>query len=56
MFIKTDRLFIRDLEATDGIIFSNMASDGSLNDIGFDIECHSWMDEWMNGGRLCLKI
>ena len=24
-----------------------MASDGSLeDDIGFDIECHSWMDEW----------
>ena len=52
MFIKTDRLFIRDLETTDGIIFSNMASDGSLeDDIGFDIECHSWMDEWMVEAR-----
>lgn len=52
MFIKTDRLFIRDLETIDGIIFSNMASDGSLeNDIGFDIECRSWMDEWIVEAR-----
>lgn len=47
MLIITNRLMIRDLEKTDGKNFSGMASDGSLTDIGFDIECHRWMDEWM---------
>nr|WP_304956339.1 hypothetical protein [uncultured Acetatifactor sp.] len=45
MLIKTDRLIIRDLETADGQIFSAMASDGSFDDVGFDIECGSWMDE-----------
>ena len=51
MFLKTDRLIIRDLETADGMIFSDMASDGSLDDIGFDAECGSWMDEWMAEAR-----
>ena len=51
VFLKTDRLIIRDLETADGLIFSGMASDGSLDDIGFDTECGSWMDEWMAEAR-----
>lgn len=51
VFLKTDRLIIRDLETADGMIFSGMASDGSLDDIGFDTECGSWMDEWMAEAR-----
>lgn len=51
MLIKTDRLIIRDLETADGQIFSAMASDGSLDDVGFDIECGSWMDEWVAEAR-----
>lgn len=51
MLIETERLIIRDLKTTDGVIFSNMASDGSLHDIGFDTECGSWMDEWVVEAR-----
>ena len=51
MLIQTERLTIRDLETGDGIIFSNMASDGSLHDIGFDSGCHSWINEWMAEAR-----
>lgn len=51
MLIQTDRLIIRDLETTDGTVFSHMASDGSLNDIGFDPDCHSWMNEWLMEAR-----
>ena len=48
MVIETDRLIIRDVALPDGEAFSNMASDGSLNDIGFDKDCSSWMDDWIN--------
>ena len=41
MYIETERLIIRDIEATDGNAFSGMASDGSLNEVGFDAECCS---------------
>ncbi len=53
MFIQTDRLIIRDLEMTDGIIFSNMASDGGLSEIWPDTiwTGSSWMDEWMAEAR-----
>lgn len=52
MFIQTDRLIIRDIEITDAAPFSNMASDGSLHeDIGFDAECGSWINEWIIEAR-----
>ena len=33
--IETDRLIIRDVTMPDGEAFIHMASDGSLNDVGF---------------------
>ena len=47
MFIKTDRMIIRDLETADGILFSKMAADGSLTEIWIDREGEHWMEEWM---------
>ena len=47
MVIETDRLIIRDVATPDGAAFIHMASDGSLNDIGFDKDCSSWMDDWI---------
>ena len=35
MIIETDRLIIRDVALPDGEAFIHMASDGSLNDVGF---------------------
>lgn len=46
MVIETRRLIIRDVRAEDGRSFAQMAADGSLNDIGFDKDCGSWMAEW----------
>lgn len=45
--IETDRLIIRDVALPDGEAFIHMASDGSLNDVGFDKGCGSWMDDWI---------
>ena len=45
--IETDRLIIRDVALPDGEAFIHMASDGSLNDVGFDKDCSSWMDDWI---------
>ena len=47
MYIKTDRMIIRDLETADGILFSKMAADGSLTEIWIDREGEHWMEEWM---------
>ncbi len=47
MIIETDRLIIRDVALPDGEAFIHMASDGSLNDVGFDKDCSSWMDDWI---------
>lgn len=44
---ETDRLIIRDVAPPDGEVFARMASDGSLNDVGFDKDCSSWMDDWI---------
>lgn len=53
MWIQTDRLNIRDLKTADGIIFSGMASDGSLTEIWTDTGHPGWMEEWMaEAGRL----
>lgn len=47
MIINTERLKIRDIVLSDEKPFIEMASDGSLNDIGFDNNCSSWMKEWI---------
>ncbi|WP_026527398.1 GNAT family N-acetyltransferase [Butyrivibrio sp. VCD2006] len=47
MKIENDRLIIRDVAQSDGEAFINMASDGSLNDVGFDKDCSSWMGDWI---------
>ncbi len=47
MLIETQRLIIRNLKTADAISFVEMASDGSLHDIGFDKNCNNWMAEWI---------
>ena len=47
MIIETERLLIRTLKPKDAIPFVEMASDGSLSDIGFDNDCSGWMAEWI---------
>ena len=47
MVIETERLKIRDVALSDERAFSEMASDGSLNDVGFDRNCSSWMKGWI---------
>ena len=47
MIIETDRLIIRDIATSDGAAFIDMASDGSLTDIGFDTNCGSWVNDWI---------
>lgn len=51
MKIETARLLIRDLEKEDERPFVAMASDGSLNDIGFDRDCSGWMANWIKEAR-----
>lgn len=51
MKIETKRLLIRDLQPEDAELFVEMASDGSLHDIGFDADCGSWMAKWMAEAR-----
>lgn len=47
MQIQTQRLLIRDVKKEDAIPFAIMASDGSLNDCGFDKDCGSWITKWI---------
>ncbi|MGN0278565.1 MAG: GNAT family N-acetyltransferase [Lachnospiraceae bacterium] len=47
MVIETERLKIRDVALSDEKTFIEMASDGSLNDVGFDRNCSSWMSGWI---------
>lgn len=48
MRIETNRLIIRELEASDEKPFIKMAMDGSLEkDIGFDANCSKWMKKWI---------
>ena len=51
MLIETQRLVIRDLKTEDVVPFAEMAADGSLNDIGFDEDCGSWMAEWVSEAK-----
>lgn len=47
MIIETERLLIRALKPEDEIPFTEMASDGSLIDVGFDNDCSGWMANWI---------
>lgn len=47
MIIETERLILRDLESSDGKIFAEMALDGTLRNIGFDVNCNEWIDRWI---------
>lgn len=51
MFIETERLIIRDLKTEDEIPFTEMAADGSLNDVGFDKECGKWITNWITEAK-----
>lgn len=48
MRLETERLMIRSIEKGDEVIFSEMAKDGSLLDVGFDANCSEWMSEWVD--------
>ncbi|MBO5145078.1 MAG: GNAT family N-acetyltransferase [Lachnospiraceae bacterium] len=47
MYLETERLIIRNVKPEDEVPFVEMASDGSLNDIGFDKNCSRWMENWI---------
>lgn len=47
MLCETKRLIIRILKPEDELVFIKMASDGSLNDIGFGQDCDAWMKDWI---------
>lgn len=47
MVIETKRLKIRNIVLADIGPFIEMASDGSLNDVGFDRNCSLWMKAWI---------
>jgi len=51
MRIETKRLIIRDLQPEDAYSFADMATDGSLHDIGFDECCGDWIGEWFAEAR-----
>ena len=51
MYIETKRLIIRDLQMEDKLAYIAMASDGSLNDCGFDKECDKWIEPWIRETR-----
>ena len=45
MRIETDRLIIRSVERGDEMVYADMAKDGSLLDVGFDINCAEWIED-----------
>ena len=47
MVVETERLKIRDIALSDEKDLIEMASDGSLNDVGLDRNCGSWMKGWI---------
>ncbi len=51
MLIETPRLIIRDLKSEDEKVFADMASDGSLNDVGFNDSCGEWMAGWISEAK-----
>lgn len=46
MMIETKRLLLRSFQQGDKAAFAQMATDGSLADIGFDREFASWSEAW----------
>ncbi len=48
MYIETERLIVRSLERGDEKVYAKMAEDGSLDEVGFDVNCAEWMDDWIN--------
>ena len=40
-------LIIRQLVTDDAKAFSDMAKDGSLEEVGFSKDCYQWMDNWI---------
>ncbi|MGN0387032.1 MAG: GNAT family N-acetyltransferase [Lachnospiraceae bacterium] len=48
MRIETDRLIIRSVERGDEMVYADMARDGSLLDVGFDINFAEWMEAWID--------
>lgn len=51
MLLETQRLIIRELEIEDRNSFVEMASDGSLLEIGFDEDCGGWMKNWITEAK-----
>lgn len=51
MRIETERLIIREIEPSDASAIISMSADGSLNDVGFDTNCASWIDNWIVEAR-----
>ena len=51
MLIETQRLIIRDLKSEDEKAFVEMASVGSLNDVGFNDSCGEWMAAWITEAK-----
>lgn len=45
MRIETDRLIIRSVERSDEMVFADMAKDGSLLDVGFDIRLKNLLQQ-----------
>ena len=44
-------LIIRQLVTEDAKAFSDMAKDGSLEEVGFSKDCYQWMDNWIKETR-----
>lgn len=55
MISETARLIIRDVEFSDGKPFAEMASDGSLTDIGFGAGCGEWMNDFIKEAKKLSK-
>ena len=47
MQLETDRLIIRSIQQGDEVVFSDMAQDGSLGQVGFDANCSAWIGDWL---------
>ena len=47
MRIETERLIIRSIQKGDEKILAEMARDGSFVDLGFDVDCLEWIDDWI---------
>jgi ribosomal-protein-alanine N-acetyltransferase len=48
MHIETERTIIRSIQPGDEKAYAEMATDGSLSEIGFDESFSEWAGEWIN--------